>query len=168
MDLKNKNKGFTLIEMLVYIALLGILMTGALLGAWQILQGSAQISSRTTPQDEESFVLGKINWALEGVKTISTPNSGTPYGSTLSLTKYDTTTVDICLKSQTIWMRENKTGGTCGDGSYASTTTNNVTVSALNFHYIAGPPAGLEAAVTIKSSVSSASNFVGSTTRYVR
>jgi hypothetical protein len=136
-------------------------MTGGLLGAWQILQGSAQVSSRTTPQDEESFVLGKLNWALEGVKTITTPNTGAPYGSALSLTKYDATTVDVCVKSQTIWMRENKTGGSCGDSSYASTTTSNVTVSALNFHYIAGPPVGLEAAVTING-------FVGSTTKYVR
>jgi len=147
--------------MVVYIALLGILMTGALLGAWQILQGSAQVSSRTTPQDEESFVLGKLNWALQGVKTIDPPNAGAPYGSVLSLTKYDATTVDVCLKSQTIWMRENKTGGLCGDGSYLPITTPNVVVNALNFHYIAGPPVGFEAAVTING-------FVGSTTKYVR
>ena len=155
-------RGFTIVEMLVYIALLGILMTGALLGAWQLLQGSAQISGRTVTQDEESFVLHKIDWALTGAKTITSPSSGTPYSSTLSLTKYDATTVDICLSGQKVWMRENKTGGVCADSSFASTTTTNVKVTGLSFHYISGPPVGIEAAVTVNNT------FTASTTKYVR
>lgn len=141
--------------MVVYIALLGILMTGALLSAWQILQGSAQISGRTVAQDEESFVLHKIDWALAGVKTITSPSIGTPYSSTLSLTKYDGTTVDIRLNNTVVEMREN-------GAAYLPISTSNVQVTALSFHYLSGTPIGIEAAVTINNS------FVASTTKYVR
>jgi prepilin-type N-terminal cleavage/methylation domain-containing protein len=59
-------RGFTLIEVLIYLGLFAILMSGALVGAYQLLQGGAHTRSLTFTQAEGTFINRKINWALTG------------------------------------------------------------------------------------------------------
>ena len=67
-----KNRGFTLIETIVYVALFGVLMAGILPAVYSVLQGGAQINRRATVQDEENFVFRKIGWALSSIDPAQT------------------------------------------------------------------------------------------------
>lgn len=159
------NRGFTLIEMIIYVALFAILMSGATLTTYQIMQASAQTQVKGVVQDEEAFVLGKIEWVLASIdpsKTYS-PSSGT--SNTLSLTRYGSTNV-IKIRQNGAAVEMSEDGGV----TYTPITTSNVSVSSLTFTYVAPTgtgPAGITASMTIKNP-NDTQTFTVSTTRYVR
>jgi type II secretory pathway component PulJ len=72
---KDQN-GFTLFETLIYIALFTFIMGGAILSAYQIFEGSAQIQRMAQTEVELNFLLRKIDWALNGATSVSVQNSG--------------------------------------------------------------------------------------------
>jgi prepilin-type N-terminal cleavage/methylation domain-containing protein len=123
------NKGFTLIETLIYIALFSLLMGSAFIATYQLIDGSGKISAKNTIQNEGNFVVRKLSWALTGVdpSTVS-PSSGN--SSTLSVTKYDGNKIDVRLSGGKIEMRESDAGNT-----YLPITTDNISVSNLDFKY---------------------------------
>ena len=88
-----RNKGFTLIETIVYLAIFAIIMTGTISSVYAIFSSSARNQTKALTQEEGSFLLAKIDWALTGTQTINQPNDGNPstvdYGNTLSVTKFD-------------------------------------------------------------------------------
>ena len=71
------NKGFTLLETLIYIALLGMLLTGVLLTAYPLFTGAERITKNVTAEGEAAFILRKISWALSSATSVSVPNSTT-------------------------------------------------------------------------------------------
>ncbi len=79
-------KGFTLIESLLYIALFTIIIGGGLLSAYQIIQSADGSYNHIILQQEANFLFRKITWALTGATsfnetastlTISKPMNGT-------------------------------------------------------------------------------------------
>jgi prepilin-type N-terminal cleavage/methylation domain-containing protein len=80
-----KNKGFTLMETMIYIALFGIIMTGAVVGTYNLIEGGNHNINSTRIQEEGTFLNRKINWALSGA-TAATISGG---GSTLTVTRPD-------------------------------------------------------------------------------
>lgn len=79
-----KTRGFTLLEVLIYIALFGVLMTGAVVSTFQLLQGGERHQARVATQEEGTFINRKINWALAGATSASV--SG---GNVLSVVRPD-------------------------------------------------------------------------------
>ncbi|MEI7719590.1 MAG: hypothetical protein WCI89_00010 [bacterium] len=69
--------GFMLIEVVIYIGLFGIIMIGASVAAFQLLDGGARNERAVAVQEEATFLNRKINWALAGAITASTNPSGT-------------------------------------------------------------------------------------------
>lgn len=67
--------GFTLMETIVYIALLSILIGGSILITYQIIQGTESMNAKTTIDEEAHFLLRKIDWALSGAESITTTGS---------------------------------------------------------------------------------------------
>lgn len=149
-DLKKNSAGFTLIEAVVYIALLGLIMGGTLMTVYQLLQGGANINSKTSIHDEANFVLRKISWALSHASSASLPSS-----VALRVVKYDGTQVDICLDSsdplkKMIKMREGNVGiFVCTDSSFLPLTTDNVIVNNLQFQSIGSNSLGVGVTITI-------------------
>ncbi|MDP3741157.1 MAG: prepilin-type N-terminal cleavage/methylation domain-containing protein [bacterium] len=82
-------KGFTLIETLIYLALFSIIIGGVLVSAYQIIQASTQSQENALVQEEGHFLVAKINWALTGAQTISVPTAGTSSPTDLNVTKFD-------------------------------------------------------------------------------
>jgi prepilin-type N-terminal cleavage/methylation domain-containing protein len=68
-------KGFTLIEALVYLALFGILFGGSVVAVFNIIESNARDKTMIMVQDEGSFMLRKINWALSGATAVDAANS---------------------------------------------------------------------------------------------
>jgi len=146
------SRGFTLIEAIIYIALLSFIMTGAVVTSYQLAASSTKLSVDTSTQEEGDFVLRKIDWALNGTSTaasITTPLPGS-YGASLALTRTDGTTVRIRKNGTAIEISKD------GGSTYVPLTTSNVSVTSLSFHAIAPvgtQPAGIEASTTINGTV---------------
>lgn len=144
------NKGFTLIEAIIYTALLGLLMAGAVAATYQLLQGSSTTSANTTVQDEGNFVVRKLDWALTGMNS-APAIGGSGCAQTISIIKngFSENPVEVQrdpVSSMTLMIRE---GGT---GPFNAITTTNVSVSCLRFRLIpavGGAPPGVTATTTI-------------------
>ncbi len=81
---KTFREGFTLLETVIYIALFGILMSGAVTASYQLLDGGNRNKMAVLIQEEGTFLNRKINWALMGAT--SAVVSG---GNTLTITRPD-------------------------------------------------------------------------------
>lgn len=78
-------RGFTLIEVILYIALFSILMGGSVVAAYQLMGSGAHNQSAVLTQEEGTFLSRKINWALTGASVAIVSNGG----STLTITRPD-------------------------------------------------------------------------------
>jgi len=74
--LRKHQGGFTLLEMLVYIGLFSLIMVGALIGAFQIINSSVETRQRVVLEQEAHFLFRKTDWALNGdVDSVSAPGN---------------------------------------------------------------------------------------------
>jgi len=79
------NRGFTLIEALLYIGFTVFLLAGAIAISSPLCPNADRLSPRTISDIETTFVLAKINHALLSASLITAPAAGGT-GGTLSLT----------------------------------------------------------------------------------
>ena len=86
LGLTNLKSGFLLIEVLLYLALFGIIVGGSVSVFYSLLESSESVSQDALVSDEAEFILGKINWMLSGDVTIEEPLSGES-GDKLELSK---------------------------------------------------------------------------------
>ncbi len=119
-------KGLTLIETIIYIALLGILMVGAISTVYSLIESGVATTGSSTTQDEGNFVLAKISWALSQQDSVLVPSSG--FSNTLTLITEDGTSVSMRKTGTVVEMRVDT-------GSYLPLTSLNVTVEDLGFAY---------------------------------
>jgi len=143
------NKGFTLIEMLIYIALFSIIMVGLISGIYLIIQNAGKTTFKVGASEEINFVLKKIDWALTNASKINTPTSGS--SATLSIDQYDFADNPIVIRynSDTGDVEFQTNGGT-----FYPLTTKNVKVNSLSFTYIpsnSGSPEGIQAKLSINN-----------------
>ncbi len=64
-------RGFTLVETMIYIALFGVLIGGAVVSAYQVLSGGAHNQKAVEIQQEGTFINRKINWEIAQADTAS-------------------------------------------------------------------------------------------------
>lgn len=144
-------KGFTLIEVIIYIALFSLLMGSAFITAYQLIDGSGKIGLKNTVQNEGNFVMRKFNWALTGIDQAIPPVvTGTSCDKKLTINKFNFTPNPIVIKRDAVdnSIIDIKEGG----GSFLPLTTANVKVSCLNFIIIppsGSGPSGITATATI-------------------
>ena len=123
----NTNKGVTLIETLVYLALFAILFGGAVIATYSLIESNGRGQAQVLLEEEGNFIVSKISSALSGAKSVEMPSVGAT-SSKLSLTKWDPSlnTVVIQLNSGNVTISKN---------SGADVVFNNpdVSVSNLNF-----------------------------------
>lgn len=73
-----------MVEVLIYIALFGMLMTGAVVSAFELLQSGQRQDLSFSAQQEGTFVARKLAWALAPATAVSV--SG---GNVLTITRND-------------------------------------------------------------------------------
>ena len=83
-------KGFTLIETIIYIGLFGIMCTGIFVSMYPLFTSAQRLTSNILIDSETAFILAKIEYALyNGITspsaTISSPSLGSS-GSMLTIT----------------------------------------------------------------------------------
>ncbi len=85
-DIKSKNSGFTLIETMIYIALFALIMTGTIVSIYGILGSSARNQLKAMVQEEGSFLVGKVDWSLNGASSIEVRDNG--FSLTLNIQQF--------------------------------------------------------------------------------
>jgi hypothetical protein len=68
--------GFTLIETIIYIGIFVLIISGAVISAYSIIGSSARNQAKAMVQEEGTFLIGKIDWALSGIKNPSISGNG--------------------------------------------------------------------------------------------
>lgn len=97
--------GFTLIETLIYIGLLGIILGSFLQTAYQIIESSNRMSEKVFVLEETNFLLRKIDFLLSSTVSVMKPRVGET-GQTLEVNdenshlilSFDSVTGNISLK----------------------------------------------------------------------
>ena len=125
--INKKNNGFTLIETLIYIGLFTILIGGVGTSAYSITESSSRNSIKALLQSEGDFLVGKINWALTGIKNVTEPAVSLTSGQ-LSVTKWDST-----LGTVAITLNAGKMKISCGGLPAKPLNNEDITVSDLLF-----------------------------------
>ncbi len=152
----NQQKGFTLMESVIYIALFSIIITGTIVSAYELLRGSSAIDKKIVIQSEGNFVIRKIESALNGAQSIVLPSSGS--GSVLRVIKSDGAQSDIQINGNFVEFRDGALN------SFLPITTPNVILESLVFEKLeesGASPAGIKAVLTLNGTTFE-------TTRYIR
>lgn len=136
-------RGFTLIETIIYIAILALLLGSGIAAAFYIIDSSQKNKTDINVQAEGNFILGKIAWALSGASAVSAS------GNTLTITKPSLPASEnplvFSLSGNKIRLRR-------GSGSAIDINSSNAPVSAATFSFT--PSSGkVTAGVTIGGKV---------------
>jgi hypothetical protein len=110
------NRGFTLIETVLYLALFGIVIGGAIVGAYSIFESAAHNQTKAMVIEEGSYLTGKIDWLLSNAADVTV----TP--TTLLVTKFDGSAATIALSG----------GNFTLTGATLPLNNSNITVEALS------------------------------------
>lgn len=148
---KLSQSGFTLFEVLIYIALFTFIMGGAILSSYQIFEGSAQVQALAEREVELNFVLRKIDWALNGATSVFVLNSGT----TLQVLRDGGKTYEFTEADGTITLEH------VGTDEYILTSSR-LKIEDLSFAVVGGNPQQLEIRMTVDG------DAVGPITRFIR
>ena len=131
-------KGFTMLEVLIYIALFGLLMTGAVVSAFQLLESGQRQDRSFAAQQEGTFVNRKLAWALAPATAVSV----SPDGNILTITRPDLGLNLLVDASSTPVMFKR--------GSNAWVPLSSAGLTVENAHFVVLPPAnGLPTAVEL-------------------
>lgn len=131
-------RGFTLIEALVYLSLFAILMGGAVVAAYNLFEAAERGATHVMLQEETDFLLAKVAWTLSGASGVTAPAAGAT-GSALTVAKWDTS-----LGSPFVLARSgNNLTLTRGTGAAALLNNTNVEVRSIAFKHIEGAGDGI-------------------------
>lgn len=128
-------------------------MSGTLMAVYQIMQSTNATSSHNTTQEEEAFVLRKIEWALGGITSASAVSA-----TELKAVKQTGVVIDIKQQGTSLVMQEG------ASGTFLPLTTPNTKVSSVQFSAIPASgsgPSGMSATIIIDTKTFT-------TTKYVR
>lgn len=79
-------QGFTLIEILIYSAIITGILTVSLFTAYQLISSEERVVMRRELTENQKFVLQKLAWILTNVSAINSPAASST-GSTLSVNR---------------------------------------------------------------------------------
>lgn len=65
--------GFTLIETIIYAALISVVIGGVLFAVYQMVESRYRLGAFVEVEEESRFLMAKINWALDNLDFISEP-----------------------------------------------------------------------------------------------
>jgi len=166
-NLKKYENGFTLIETLIYAVLISLVIGLTLLVAFQVVSGSRRLNAKIFLEEEASFILKKIEWAIAGTSVINSPTSGSTSDTLLSIDKFEIpptenpivftiTNGDITIKR--------------GSGSEVLLNSSILNINNATFTHIAATgttPAGIKVELSVTGAEKTDKNFYELTT-YLR
>lgn len=124
-----KIKGFTLVEIILYVAILGVILTVVTSFSLDALQEKSEQKSKQMVKQDVDFVLDKISHEIESAtsvdKNISILDASTPYGK-IVLSKKNGSSVTISLTGSTVYLQKK-------GGPLEKLSTSGSKITSLNF-----------------------------------
>ena len=124
---KKSGAGFTLIDTLIYAAILSMTMGSIMLVVYNIIEGRYRALARIEVEEEANFLMRKIDWALTGVSSITQPAPGATT-SVLTVQKINFPTNPITIQSSST-----NAAISYGGGSQTVLNSDSVIVRSLAF-----------------------------------
>ncbi len=158
---QSRYTGFTLIETVIYIALLSVITTFMIGVLYQIIGSQNQNRSKIEVESEANFMLQKIGWALSGAQTINQPAVNAT-ASTLSVNRYTASQNPVVFDFASSTLRIAR-----GTNNPAPLGSGRVYVSQVLFTHIAsanGEPEGVNITLSVVASDTSPWSGSASTT----
>lgn len=135
-----KNRGFTLLEVLIYIALFSVLIGGAIVAGYNLLESGNRNETAVAIQEEGNFLNRKINWALTGATSVTASSP-----TTLTVVRSDLGTLVFTASAGSLTLTR---------GSATPTTLNSAAFSIDNLAFAVTPAqGGLPASVVVNFSI---------------
>jgi prepilin-type N-terminal cleavage/methylation domain-containing protein len=125
MNFSNEQSGFTLIETIVYIALLAIIIGGGMIGVYNILEGSGRTRQAMYREQEAYFITRKVDAVLSEATSVTIPSISLPSSNSL-VVQTDGGPITINLFGEQINLQR-------GAGDQHPLNDTLVPVTALNF-----------------------------------
>lgn len=151
----SNKKGFTLIETIIYVAIFSVIISGAIVGAYNLIEGSRRNTNIAQVEEEGTFLIRKINWALTGATNVSVTNGG----ATINITR-----PDLGAQSPLV-IKQTGTNMTITRGTDAEVELNNnrFHISGTNFVYtapVSGRPASISTTFKIEEKTFNFRNYL--------
>ncbi|MCL5733604.1 MAG: type II secretion system GspH family protein [Patescibacteria group bacterium] len=151
---KNKKQnrgGFTLIEVVIYLALFAFAIGFSVITFYQMIASQNQNRAATQTYSEANFLMQKIEWALVGASAINQPALGAT-STTLSVNKYNFAQDPLVfsLSSGSLYLAR-------GFNQPVVLNSSNVTVSNLVFDHLeatTSAPEGVSISLSVVASTS--------------
>ncbi len=118
-----KQKGFTLVETLLYIALFTIIIGGGIVAVYQIIQSTEASYSHVILQEEANFLFRKIDWALTGLDGPTSIITPTNYSDTTLTVNKDSAQVKFYLDNGNLTVQRDS-------GTIVPLNSSNITASS--------------------------------------
>ncbi len=151
--------GFTLLETIIYVALLSVMTSFVMVVFYQLIGGSDQHRNRVEVDQEANFMMQKIVWALVGAQAINQPTGGAT-STSLSINRFNYGQNPVVFDIGASNLRISKASGTP-----VILGSSRVFLDQLLFEHLPetqGAPEGVK--VTIKLSSSNIARPTASTT----
>ena len=125
-----KQRGTTIIEVLVYLALFGIVMGGVVVTSFHIYESSHKTHAVIAIVDESEFIKSKINWILSESNFVHSPqkNTSSPVLSVQSLRTDYANPVRIFVSDQALLIQY-------GISTAIPISKSTIKISDLSFDY---------------------------------
>lgn len=135
---KHVGAGFTLLEVIIYLALFSIIMGGAAVSVFYIFDAADRAHTESVLENESDFILGKIDWVLSSAESITTPSANSS-GSTLTIVSHE----DSLDDPVSIFLQGSNVSFTHGSHPQATLNSIDVAVTALTYSHVVGNTSGI-------------------------
>lgn len=122
-----KNKGFTLLEVIIYLMLFSLLMTGVLQTVYIVLETASKNELKISILKESTFLQQKLDWLLSGATAVTVLSS-----TSLSVIRLDVGSSSPLTLSviDGVWYLQR------GSATKASLSSTNLVISDVNISTI--------------------------------
>jgi type II secretory pathway component PulJ len=130
-------RAFTLLEVIIYLALFSMIMGGAAVSVFYIFDAADRAHTESVLENESDFILGKIDWMLSSAESITTPIANSS-GSTLTIVSLEPTLDDPV----SIFLQGSNVSLTHGTHPQAILNSIDVSVTSLTYSHHVGSGIG--------------------------
>lgn len=134
----NRNSGFSLLELLLYVAVLAIITTFITGAFFSINQGRARVESATEVNSNLRFAIEKITQDIKHASSVAVPSIAGETTNSIELS-ISGTTITYCMVNGHV---RRQSGGTC-TGASDSITSDTVIANTLAFTRVENANAAL-------------------------
>ncbi len=144
--------GFTLVEMILYIAIVSIFMTGLVYFTWDVIYGRVKSFVHQEVNQNIRFASKRIAFEIKNAKSVTSPSSGSANSLTLEYAEANRNPTVINVNNGRIQIGYGNTGN-CPTSNPCFLTSNKVSVTGLTFTNLSsGNSTNIKFGFTVSSS----------------